>query len=357
MKKEINNLIPDLLKQKRTAQEQLLTCYGQMVFRLVARIVERREDAEEVYQDVFVKAFRSIGTFDESQASLATWLGRIAYNESLNFVRKKKPMWGYIDEHNGDLEDVEDEIDAQQDEHNIERMEQALEQLPPHEQSLLTMFYFDHLSMKEIAYINFDTMNEKDMNTLLERDNILREAISRREQRQPSMPSDLNARLMQRMEQSDVKPKRRIWLYVVSGVAASILLLLTLHFWQKSKEIPQSVVGKQNQPKQTITVKKPEVVEQKTVAEVEEPKPVQQVVPQKKVVAKVAKRQEVVEEKEKVQELPAAPVEEELMAVVEEPVYDPMIEDPYAFVMNQMQDIRSRGERLQQEVALVMVTE
>lgn len=195
------------------------------------------------------------------------------------------------------------------------------------------------------------------MNTLLERDNILREAISRREQRQPSMPSDLNARLMQRMEQSDVKPKRRIWLYVVSGVAASILLLLTLHFWQKTEETPQSVVAKQAPPKQTITVKKPEVVEQKTVAVVEEPKPVQQVVPQKKVVAKVAKRQEVVEEKEKVQELPAAPVEEELMAVVEEPVYDPMIEDPYAFVMNQMQDIRSRGERLQQEVALDMVTE
>lgn len=200
-------------------------------------------------------------------------------------------------------------------------------------------------------------MNEKDMNTLLERDNILREAISRREQRQPSMPSDLNARLKQRMEQSDVKPKRRIWLYVVSGVAASILLLLTLHFWQKTEETPQSVVAKQDPPKQTITVKKPEVVEQKTVAVVEEPKPVQQVVPQKKVVAKVAKRQEVVEEKEKVQELPAAPVEEELMAVVEEPVYDPMIEDPYAFVMNQMQDIRSRGERLQQEVALTMVTE
>ena len=200
-------------------------------------------------------------------------------------------------------------------------------------------------------------MNEKDMNTLLERDNILREAISRREQRQPSMPSDLNARLMQRMEQSEEKPKRRIWLYVVSGVAASILLLLTLHFWQKTEETPQSVVAKQAPPKQTITVKKPEVVEQKTVAVVEEPKPVQQAVPQKKVVAKVAKRQEVVEEKEKVQELPAAPVEEELMAVVEEPVYDPMIEDPYAFVMNQMQDIRSRGERLQQEVALAMVTE
>ena len=195
-------------------------------------------------------------------------------------------------------------------------------------------------------------MNEKDMNTLLERDNILREAISRREQRQPSMPSDLNARLMQRMEQSDVKPKRRIWLYVVSGVAASILLLLTLHFWQKTEETPQSVVGKQNPPKQTITVKKPEVVEQKTVAVVEEPKPVQEVVPQKKVVAKVVKKQEV-EEEVGVQELPVDPVEEELMAMTQEPAYEPVIEDPYAYVMNQMRDIRSRGERLQQEVAMV----
>ena len=153
MGKESNNLIPDLLGQKRAAQEQLLTLYGQMVFRLVARIVERREDAEEVYQDVFIKAFRSICTFDDSQASLATWLGRIAYNEALNFVRKKTPMWVYIDDHDGDLEDVGDEGDGQYDDQNIERMEQAMEQLPPHEQNLLSMYYFDHLSLKEIAYI------------------------------------------------------------------------------------------------------------------------------------------------------------------------------------------------------------
>ena len=195
-------------------------------------------------------------------------------------------------------------------------------------------------------------MNEKDMNTLLERDNILREAINRREQKQPSMPSDLNARLMQRMEQSEEKPKRRLWMYVVSGVAASILLLLAFHMWQKTEETPQSVVAKQHPPKKEITVKKPEVVEQKTVAVVEEPKPVQEVVPQKKVVAKVVKKQEV-EEEVGVQELPVDPVEEELMAMTQEPAYEPVIEDPYAYVMNQMRDIRSRGERLQQEVAMV----
>ena len=195
-------------------------------------------------------------------------------------------------------------------------------------------------------------MNEKDMNTLLECDNVLREAVNRREQSLPPMPSDLNARLMQRMDQEDEKPKRRLWLYVVSGVAASMLLLLMFHLWLKTEETPQSVVAKQHPPKKEITVKKPEVVEQKTVAVVEEPKPVQEVVPQKKVVAKVVKKQEV-EEEVGVQELPVDPVEEELMAMTQEPAYEPVIEDPYAYVMNQMRDIRSRGERLQQEVAMV----
>ena len=196
-------------------------------------------------------------------------------------------------------------------------------------------------------------MNEKDMNTLLERDNVLREAVNRREQKLPSMPSDLNARLMQRMEQKDEKPKRRIWLYVASAVAASVLLLLTFHFWQKmTEETPQSVVAEQNSPKKEIIVKKPVEMEQKTVAMVEEPKMVQEVVPRKQRVAKVVKKEEV-EEEVSVQEVPVDPVEEELMAVVQESAYDQVFEDPYAYVMNQMRDIRSRGERLQQEVAMV----
>jgi DNA-directed RNA polymerase specialized sigma24 family protein len=47
---------------------------------MVQRIVTCREDAEEVYQDVFFKALRSIGGFDSRQASLATWLKSIAYH-------------------------------------------------------------------------------------------------------------------------------------------------------------------------------------------------------------------------------------------------------------------------------------
>ena len=80
-------LINDLQQRKPAACQRLLTEYGPAVFRMVQRIVVCREDAEEVYQDVFVKALRGIGGYDSRQASLSTWLNRIAYHESLNFVR------------------------------------------------------------------------------------------------------------------------------------------------------------------------------------------------------------------------------------------------------------------------------
>ena len=65
---------------------------------MVRRIVVRQEDAEEVYQDVFVKALQGIGNYDSRKASLATWLNRIAYHEALNFVRKRHPNIVYMED-------------------------------------------------------------------------------------------------------------------------------------------------------------------------------------------------------------------------------------------------------------------
>lgn len=146
-------LISDLIQQKRVAHRRLLERYGPMVFRLVLRIVGRQEDAEEVYQDVFFKALSNIKTYDQWQASLATWLSHIAYHESLNFVRRTKPVIVSIDETDMTLEDVDVLDENLQSEENIRLMEQAIDQLPPHEQALLTMFYYDNLSLSDIAYV------------------------------------------------------------------------------------------------------------------------------------------------------------------------------------------------------------
>ena len=124
-----------------------------MVFRMVQRIVTCREDAEEVYQDVFIKALRGIEGYDPRQASLATWLNRIAYHESLNFVRGKKPTLLYIEDNELGADILEAPDEAPQDEETIRKLEQALAKLPPHEQAIVSMFYYDNMSLADIAYV------------------------------------------------------------------------------------------------------------------------------------------------------------------------------------------------------------
>ena len=161
MEKETQTLIQALCRQDGLAQRRVLQLYGAMIFGQVARIVTCQEDAEEVYQDVFVKVFRNIQSYDSRQASLATWMSRIAYNESLNFVRCARQPVIYVDDRDVDLESLQDEASAQvfqqQDEATIQLIERVLDYLPPEELALITMFYFDGMSLKDIAYATDST--------------------------------------------------------------------------------------------------------------------------------------------------------------------------------------------------------
>ena len=161
MYKTTDKLIQSLCRQEALAQRYLLQLYGEMIFGQVARIVTCQEDAEEVYQDVFVKVFRNIQSYDAKQASLATWMSRIAYNESLNFLRRTKPPIIYVDDRDVDLESIQDEavnqVFQQQDEQTIQLIEHALDYLPPDEMVLIMMFYFDDMSIKDIAFTTDST--------------------------------------------------------------------------------------------------------------------------------------------------------------------------------------------------------
>lgn len=152
MEKETDILINDLLGQKPAACQQLLTDYGPEVFRMVQRFVSQREDAEEVYQDVFVKALRGIRTYNR-QASLGTWLSRIAYHESLNYLRRRKPNLVYMEDHAGGIDALEAPEETSLDEQTVAQLERALALLPPHEQAIISMFYYEDRSLADIAYI------------------------------------------------------------------------------------------------------------------------------------------------------------------------------------------------------------
>lgn len=153
MERETNEFINDLRRRRPAAQRRLLADYGPMVFRLVMRMVGQTEDAEEVYQDVFVKALTRISTFDERKASLATWLSRIAYHESVNHIRSRRMDFVLIDDN--EMETAVEDIPSvnHDDEQVVLQLERAMALLPTAEQMLLSLFYYENRSLQEIAYI------------------------------------------------------------------------------------------------------------------------------------------------------------------------------------------------------------
>ena len=103
MKQETAILTSRLKQREPAACQQLLSDYGPAVFRIVQRIVTQHEDAEEVYQDVFVKVLQGIDSYDPDQAALGTWISRIAYHEALNSVRGRKPQMVYMEDYNTEV--------------------------------------------------------------------------------------------------------------------------------------------------------------------------------------------------------------------------------------------------------------
>jgi RNA polymerase sigma-70 factor (ECF subfamily) len=94
---KMNEPVSDELKLVRAAKagdigafEQLVHRYDRNVFRIAQHITQNREDAEDVVQDAFLKAYENLQNFQE-QSKFYTWLVRIAVNEALMRLRRRRP--------------------------------------------------------------------------------------------------------------------------------------------------------------------------------------------------------------------------------------------------------------------------
>ena len=191
----------------------------------------------------------------------------------------------------------------------------------------------------------------------LKNDKNLRQAVSRREQKLPPMPADLNERLMQRIEetehaQAEVRPKR-LWLYAAIVVAACIALLLIINYGKNPTS--QDPLMAQTFEKPLVTDSEPVEEPSPTVPElVEGPlvtvsEPVERH-PAKKHRKAVMKLVELIPTSEANPLLAAAPEP----ASEPTPAYDTTEEDPLVAMAAQVEDIRQRGQRLQQEITALM---
>ncbi|MDB5090822.1 MAG: polymerase subunit sigma [Mucilaginibacter sp.] len=147
-------LIDQVLAGNQAAYADLVKRHQRFVFTLAMRFAKGREDAEEIAQDCFIKAYRSLASF-QRQSKFSTWLYSIVYTTAMTFLRKKRVDTDSIDDENTYIQ-VENQSSAY-DVNNAENksrsfyLNQAIEQLLPDDATIITLFYKGEQSLEEIG--------------------------------------------------------------------------------------------------------------------------------------------------------------------------------------------------------------
>lgn len=136
---------------------------GRQVFSVVRRMVANVMDAEEVTQDALMRGLQQMEQYDPKRASLATWFCRIAYRMALNHLRKSEVETLSFDDEDSHVEQATNEqmmrLFQMSDDTRVEQLRDAIERLSAEEQRLITWFYYDELSLSDIAYITQESTN------------------------------------------------------------------------------------------------------------------------------------------------------------------------------------------------------
>ena len=150
------DIITQVLGGNQQAYALLVDRYQNFVFTIVLRYIKSREDAEEVSQDVFVKAYRSLADF-KGAAKFSTCLYTVTTTTCITFLRKKK-----LEVHSLDNEKVfaaADNLDSGMSANQIEQksrvnmVNEAIKMLGPDDAQVLTLFYKGEQTLDEIASI------------------------------------------------------------------------------------------------------------------------------------------------------------------------------------------------------------
>ena len=103
--------INKLIQHERSEYAVLVEAYSDRLYRVAVRMTGNEQDAEDVLQETFIKVFRNIDSF-KGNSSLSTWIYRIAMNEALMMLRKRKPEGFSLDEDNDDEDITPHEVAA-----------------------------------------------------------------------------------------------------------------------------------------------------------------------------------------------------------------------------------------------------
>ena len=133
----------------------LVDRYKDLVYTLAMRMMKNREEAEEVAQDAFIKTYKSLDKF-KGESKFSTWIYRVAYNTCLDRLKKNKRTQNTvtIDEYTEhQVKTIDNALDKIEASEKKEAIQQCIELLPSDDSFLLTLYYFEELSLEEIGKI------------------------------------------------------------------------------------------------------------------------------------------------------------------------------------------------------------
>lgn len=151
-----NEVISKVLQGDQQAYALLVDRYQNYVFTLALRMVKSREDAEELAQDVFIKAYKYLGDF-RGASKFSTWLYTIVNNTCISFLRKKRQVLHSLDDEKvfATADNLDSGMRANQVEQKsrLSMVQEAINLLQPDDAQILTLFYKAEQSLEETAQV------------------------------------------------------------------------------------------------------------------------------------------------------------------------------------------------------------
>lgn len=152
MKPEVKELILAAKSGNAEAFHALVAYHDEKIMTLALQLTRNQLDAEDLYQDVFLKAYRYIGSF-RMESSFYTWLYRITVNSFLNIQRKKDKIQiqDSLEEHSDPLDSLpsEEQIDSS----ITDQIQFILETLPKQQKTVFILKHLQGLKIREISEI------------------------------------------------------------------------------------------------------------------------------------------------------------------------------------------------------------
>lgn len=157
----INKRIKQVLKGDQSAYEDIVNLYQHKLYQVCYRMLSSKEEAEDITQEAFVRAYINLHSFDQKR-KFSTWIYRIATNLCIDRIRKKKPDY-YLDAEVAGTEglDMYSQIAADEKlpEETVEQMElqeriqYEISRLPDKYRAVIVLKYIEELSLQEISEI------------------------------------------------------------------------------------------------------------------------------------------------------------------------------------------------------------